>query len=531
MNKKLLSAFLSALTISTISYSHNHEKEDVTLIIPQIGYHFFDEDRYVFDREKFTVGLSLDHIIEDGWGLGAYLGYGRTRMLRNPDYRDFFDFALYGSKYFNTDKKFLPYLSLGFGASRLGSKNLAGLYGALGALYFFKRNWAVNLSIKDFHLFKGKNDIVTTLGIGYAFGIDSSGRIADKDNDGVPDDKDNCPDTPEGVKVDSVGCPLDSDKDGVPDYKDKCPDTPVGTSVNNEGCPLDSDKDGVPDYQDRCPDTPEGVKVDRYGCPEDKDLDGIPDYKDKCPNTPTGVKVDENGCPVLVDSDKDGVPDDKDKCPNTPAGVLVNNEGCPLDSDKDGVPDGKDKCPNTPAGVVVDSVGCPLDSDKDGVPDYKDKCPNTPAGAVVDNEGCPLDSDKDGVPDYKDECPNTPEGAQVDEKGCLVQVRLEIYFDLDSAEVKPEYYSEIEKLAIYLKANPDVKIEIQGHTDSLGPAEYNLKLSQARAEAVKRILVEEFGIDPDRIIAKGYGESQPIASNETEEGRAKNRRVVVIQIK
>ncbi len=531
MNKKLLLAIFSASFIGGASYAHSVEAKGSTVFIPQIGYHFFDEDRGVFDREKFTGGLALEKILENDWGFGAYLGYGRTRMLRDPDYRDFFDLALYGSKYFNTDKKFIPYLSLGLGGSRLGNKNIAGVYGAIGALYFFKRNIALNLSVKDFHLFKGRNDIVTTLGIGFAFGGGKTQEPVDTDRDGVIDENDKCPDTPEGVKVDNTGCPVDSDRDGVADYKDKCPDTPEGVAVNNEGCPVDSDKDGVPDYLDRCSDTPEGIAVNRYGCPVDSDLDGIPDYLDKCPKTPSGVKVDSSGCPVPVDTDGDGVVDKNDRCPGTPKGVKVDSTGCPVDSDKDGVPDYKDKCPDTPYGVVVNYSGCPVDSDRDGVADYKDKCPDTPKGVAVDITGCPIDSDRDGVPDYRDECPNTPEGAKVDSKGCLIEAKLEIYFDLDSAEIKPEYYPEIEKFARYLKENPHIKIEIQGHTDSSGSDEYNLILSQKRAEAVKKVLVEEFGIDPDRIVAKGYGETMPIASNDTPEGRAKNRRVIIVPIK
>ncbi len=130
-----------------------------------------------------------------------------------------------------------------------------------------------------------------------------------------------------------------------------------------------------------------------------------------------------------------------------------------------------------------------------------------------------------------DRCPNTPEGYKVDEKGCFVEVKLEVHFDSDKAVVKPEYYPVIEKFAKFLKENPKIKVEIQGHTDSSGSEKYNLILSQKRAEAVKRILVEKYGISPDRIVAKGYGESQPIAPNDTEEGKAKNRRVVAKIIK
>ncbi len=292
---------------------------------------------------------------------------------------------------------------------------------------------------------------------------------------------------------------VDTDRDGVSDDKDMCPDTPSGVKVDNVGCPLDSDKDGIPDYKDKCPDTPKIAKVDKNGCPVDSDMDGVPDYMDRCPDTPKGFKVDKNGC--VIDTDKDGVSDDKDMCPDTPSGVKVDN------------------------------VGCPLDSDKDGIPDYKDKCPDTPKIAKVDKNGCPVDSDMDGVPDYMDRCPDTPKGFKVDKKGCFVEAKLEIHFDTDKADIKPEYLPVIEKFAKFLKENPSIKVEIQGHTDDRGSAKYNLKLSQKRAEAVKKVLVEKFGISPDRIIAKGYGESMPVAPNDTEEGRAKNRRVVAKIIK
>lgn len=121
--------------------------------------------------------------------------------------------------------------------------------------------------------------------------------LPDSDGDGVPDDKDKCPNTPKGVEVDAQGCPLDTDGDGVPDHLDRCPNTPRGVAVDAKGCPVDSDGDGVPDYLDKCPDTPQGVKVDAKGCPLDSDGDGVPDHLDKCPNTPKNVPVDANGCP------------------------------------------------------------------------------------------------------------------------------------------------------------------------------------------------------------------------------------------
>jgi outer membrane protein OmpA-like peptidoglycan-associated protein/opacity protein-like surface antigen len=128
---------------------------------------------------------------------------------------------------------------------------------------------------------------------------------------------------PSGVK--------DADNDGVPDRKDKCPDTPAGATVDLNGCPFDSDKDGVYDGIDQCPNTPTGATVDARGCPSDADNDGVPDGIDQCADTPAGTVVDARGCPKIIDSDNDGVPDDKDLCPFTPANVRVDKDGCPIE--------------------------------------------------------------------------------------------------------------------------------------------------------------------------------------------------------
>jgi OOP family OmpA-OmpF porin len=260
---------------------------------------------------------------------------------------------------------------------------------------------------------------------------------------------------------------------------------------------------------------------------------------------------------VAKDSDGDGVIDDLDRCPGTPSGVQVDRDGCPLDSDRDGVYDYLDRCPGTPAGVKVDRSGCPLDSDRDGVYDYLDKCPGTPAGVKVNMDGCPLDSDGDGVPDYLDKCPGSPAGVKVDADGCtppplppppppppVVQkmvpqaakameaaivekgrVTLKVEFDFDKSIIKKQYHHEIGNLAEVMKAHPDLKITIEGHTDNTGGLTYNEKLSLRRADAVKDYLVTKFGIDASRLTVKGYGPIRPIESNATKEGRQKNRRV------
>jgi outer membrane protein OmpA-like peptidoglycan-associated protein len=272
--------------------------------------------------------------------------------------------------------------------------------------------------------------------------------------------------------------------------------------------------------------------------PKDSDKDGVPDPSDKCPGTPLGTKVDANGCPLPLDSDGDGVTDDKDKCPGTPAGVAVDANGCPRDSDGDGVTDDKDQCPNTPAGTPVDANGCPRDSDGDGVMDSMDKCPNTPHGDFVDANGCSItkDSDGDGVPDDKDKCPATPGGDQVDALGCtIVLMKLSaktplilegVNFETGKAVLLPGSQDVLDQVALSLRANPEVQVEISGFTDNTGSAATNTRLSKARAEAVRNYLTNH-GVNPNNVTAKGYGPSNPVAPNKTSAGRAKNRRVEI----
>lgn len=196
-----------------------------------------------------------------------------------------------------------------------------------------------------------------------------------------------------------------------------------------------------------------------------------------------------------------------------------------MDSDGDGVPDDRDQCPNTPAGVAVDAVGCPLDTDGDGVPDYMDQCPGTPAGVEVNAQGCPLDSDGDGVPDYQDQCPDTPAGAEVNSLGCQEDLVLrDVNFEFDSAKLTSSAESILDGVSDKLMTNDTLRIRLEGHTDSVGSAAYNKDLSQRRADSVKSYLVNK-GFSGDNIKTIGYGEEQPVASNDTAEGRAQNRRV------
>ena len=402
--------------------------------------------------------------------------------------------------------------------------------------------------------------------------VDEFGCPIDSDQDGVPDGLDMCPNTPNKAMVDATGCPSDEDGDGVYDGIDKCPGTPYGAQVNPKtGCPLDGDDDGVADFEDACPNTPKGAYVDANGCPFDSDMDGVYDGIDKCPNTPMGTPVNEFGCErTKADSDGDGVPDDKDRCPGTPTGAIVDATGCPKDTDGDGVPDYQDACPRTPKGAIVDANGCPLDGDGDGVYDGIDKCPSTPLGARVDSLGCSKDTDNDGVPDGIDQCPRTPPRAEVDAKGCPKDddndgvyngidrcpktppgtkvdttgcpeapklkkgesITIRINFKTCSWDISSEESIKLQDALNMMRAFPNMIIVVEGHTDnrSIGAGckqkgvKDNVDLSFKRANAVRDWLISN-GIDGSRIQVKGYGATKPIASNDTANGRAKNRRI------
>lgn len=144
------------------------------------------------------------------------------------------------------------------------------------------------------------------------------------------------------------------------------------------------------------------------------------------------------------------------------------------------------------------------------------------------------DDDQDGVLNSRDKCPGTPTNVMVDEDGCPVTTVenlskvLNVLFDVNQSYVKPSYYSEIEDVAKLLREYPDARVEIQGHTDSTASEIYNQSLSERRAQAIANILVNNFNISSDRVTSKGYGESQPIADNNTFEGRALNRRTIAV---
>ena len=258
----------------------------------------------------------------------------------------------------------------------------------------------------------------------------------------------------------------------------------------------------------------------------DTDGDGIYDKDDACPEV-AGLEA-FNGCP---DADGDGIEDSKDSCPNEAGSKEMN--GCP-DADGDGVADKDDACPNE-AGLPA-LAGCP-DADGDGVADKDDECPSEAGPA--ENKGCPWpDSDGDGVLDKDDTCPEV--AGTVANAGCPevteeVQKQLNDYartilFDTGKSSIKAESTSVMVDIITILKEYPNSKFTVEGHTDSVGSEKLNQSLSESRALSVKEFLVDK-GIEEFRLSAVGYGESKPMATNNTRAGRAQNRRVEINLVK
>ncbi len=198
-----------------------------------------------------------------------------------------------------------------------------------------------------------------------------------------------------------------------------------------------------------------------------------------------------------------------------------------VDTDGDGVMDELDKCPGTPKGVAVDGSGCPLPEPK--APQIKIIKETIPMS--FDNNECPIkidgpDRDRDGVEDDVDQCPNTPCDFTVDSKGCPVKANLRIHFETDKARITAHSTQLVERFADFLVTNKGSLVHIVGHTDWRASDNYNMILSKKRSQSVRDALIE-LGVSASRLSTEGKGESEPMATNKTEEGMALNRRIEV----
>ncbi|MFH0900337.1 MAG: OmpA family protein, partial [Pseudomonadota bacterium] len=260
--------------------------------------------------------------------------------------------------------------------------------------------------------------------------------------------------------------------------------------------------------------------------------------------------------PNIGDRDGDGIKDDVDKCPNEPEDKdgVEDEDGCPdldeLDRDGDGIEDKIDKCPDDreDRDRFEDEDGCPEpDNDADAILDIDDLCLNDPEDKDEweDDDGCPdPDNDRDRIADLKDSCPNEPEtyNGVDDNDGCpdkgrvvvttgAIEILDKIFFETDKAIIKPESFPLLDAIAATLQGNPDILlIEVGGHADERNSDEYNQRLTQARAEAVRAYLIGK-GVDSYRLKAVGYGESRPLDPRHNEDAWSKNRRVEFLILK
>lgn len=195
-------------------------------------------------------------------------------------------------------------------------------------------------------------------------------------------------------------------------------------------------------------------------------------------------------------------------------------------------------CTTTPVPPPPPPVIVPVDSDQDGIFDDRDLCPGTAAGVAVDDNGCPLviDKDRDGVIDTKDACPNTPAKTVVDARGCPVIILPEpastfiLEYWPNEDEENNDFAAKLQKIVDFVKANPGRRFIIEGHTDSVGDDAVNMKLSLQRAEKISSYLAINPGIPATLLEARGFGESDPVADNNSQEGRRQNRRIVIIAL-
>jgi outer membrane protein OmpA-like peptidoglycan-associated protein len=266
-----------------------------------------------------------------------------------------------------------------------------------------------------------------------------------------------------------------------------------------------------------------------------------------------GLTVAPDFDPNAKDSDLDGINDGIDGCVTSAEDKdgYQDSDGCPdKDNDVDKIPDERDQCADDPEDDdgFQDTDGCPdKDNDGDGVVDVEDRCPNESevANGYQDDDGCPdsrprADQDNDRIPDDVDRCPAVAEdfNGNEDGDGCpdgrvqvqgeAIKITEKIYFDTGKDSIQARSHDLLDEIAKVLVEHPELKlVRIEGHTDNVGPDANNLKLSGARAEAVRRYLVGK-GVAVERLEARGFGEMYPLQSNDTEPGRAANRRVEFI---
>ncbi len=481
--KRILLAFL-LLGFLSLTYSElgAQSKDSPSMVGARVLFVDFGTPNNVTGlRTTNGVEVYYRREISSKFDISVPLMLGVAHFKDELDNQNFFALDATGIyKIGDQSRNLRPYVLGGIGAMVEDYENVTiqapvglGVSYKMGKNAFLNAQGALRMSIDEF-----RNNL--HLGIGVLYKIGKS--LPDADEDGIPDQLDDCPDKP-GTEL-MRGCP-DTDGDGVPDNFDKCPEE-IGVA-EVQGCP-DADKDGIADNEDKCPDEPGLVEL--QGCP-DTDGDGIIDSEDECPEEVGDAE--NNGCPNR-DADKDGVLDEDDDCPNE-AGSPASN-GCP-DRDGDGVADDVDRCPDE----AGDYAGCP-DRDGDGIVDVDDSCPEQPG--LINNKGCPELNEE--------------------ERELLNFAMRAVQFETGRATLKEESFDVLDQIKGIMDRYPGYRLTMTGYTDSVGDDETNLILSEERAKACYQYLVSK-GVEPTRLTYQGFGEDSPIASNRTSQGRRLNRRV------
>lgn len=480
--KRTILLFLLMIGITSFGvYGQNSDNK--TWISLNIGTHQYDGDftNEIFKPEVYTdvsVGLGVHRYLNNTFDLNYEFNYGSLDTDNmDPGFRKLFlsnnlmiDFNLANDIIFKKTASIRPFIGTGYGVS-----------------YFFGKNNSINdelyqqipiqagfeIPISDGAVLELKSTYNRTL----TDGLDGESSIDRKDHDDFVIHS-------LGIKFRLFG-DKDQDKDGVKDKEDACPAIPGSVATN--GCP-DDDGDGIINSQDLCPNV--AGAAENRGC-ADSDGDSIVDFEDACPNIAGSLEF--QGC---ADSDGDKIPDGDDICPEVKGTTAT--EGCP-DDDGDGIKNSVDLCPAF-AGTA-EFGGCP-DSDNDGIIDKEDDCPTLKG--IKPNKGCPEVS--------------------ADVKRKMDVIFQNLLFATNSANIDPTSLDDLDELVTIMSDDEDLRLSIEGHTDNRGNNEYNLELSRLRAEAVKQYLVNG-GISVSRIKAVGYGETRPITTNDTANGRLKNRRV------
>ncbi len=478
--RNLLSFILVAIFATTFTTAQT--AEDKTWVSLNVG-HF----EYNGDHANEMLGFNIPKDMTYGFGVHRYLdknfnlqftsNYGVLDNEYNPKFEKNFisnklqlQYKFANGSILKEDAAIQPYINAGLEVTPFFGGDKAIYNRTIIALPF---GIGVDIPLNESAAFVYQTNYSRT----FADGLDGNNNYNKQNHDDFLTHT-------IGIKF-KIGGTKDTDGDGVNDKVDSCINQP-GTEATN-GCP-DDDGDGIINSQDLCPFVP-GLAEHR-GC-ADTDGDKIPDFEDECPKIPGLGEF--KGC---TDTDGDSIADNIDSCP-TLAGSATTN-GCP-DTDGDGIKNSLDNCPDA-AGTAANN-GCP-DTDNDGVIDLNDKCPKL-AGAPG-NDGC-------------------PEVAQ-EVKKSLDTIFTNLIFASNSSYIDRTSFDDLDELARIMSNDKNLRLSIEGHTDNKGKAEYNLSLSSKRAASVKEYLVTR-GISPLRIKAAGYGETKPIASNETAAGRIKNRRV------